>query len=74
MKFDLYSDCKSNLLIFRKQAFLRALLAVSAKEKSLPAMIADALVNLTLQISALSITLQYTRLKVLFKPIRIGQR
>lgn len=65
---------KSNFLIFCEQIFLRAFLAVSAEEESLPAMIADALVDLTLQISALSITLQYARLKVLLEPIGIGQR
>lgn len=54
--------------------FLRAFLAVSAEEESLPAMIPDALVDLTLQVSALSITLQYARLKVLLEPIGIGQR
>lgn len=34
---------------------VRALLAVAAEEERLPAMIADALVNLALQISALPI-------------------
>lgn len=53
---DLYG-CKSNFLILCEQMFLRAFLAVSAEEESLPAMIANALVDLTLQISALSITL-----------------
>lgn len=49
-----------------------AFLAMPAKEERLPAMIADALMDLTFQISALPVALENARLEILLEPIGIG--
>lgn len=66
--------CKRAIPFFRGtlRTNLRAFLAMPAKEERLPAMIADALMDLTFQISALPVALENARLEILLEPIGIG--